>query len=96
MTTRAATFAIFAVAGLVVVITAGVFVHARSARAHSLNHRRALGAFVRATGLTDPCLSTSSRWNRTPSLAGPEAALADAPGLRDLDPAGSLVMRGAP
>lgn len=96
MTKRSATHAIVAVAGLVFVITASLFVHAHAARKRALGTRHALVAFVRATGLTDPCLSTSSRWNRMPSRVGPEAALADAPGLRDLDPAGSLVMRAVP
>lgn len=48
-------------------------------------------ALVRATGLADPFLSSSSRWLRYPSLAEPAAAHLDAPDGIDVDPGGMAI-----
>jgi hypothetical protein len=44
-----------------------------------------------AIGLADLALSSGARWLRHPSQVEPAAAIADAPGALDVDPAGALV-----
>lgn len=50
--------------------------------------RRALAGRL---GWADLALSSDARWLRHPSLSEPAAALQDAPGALDLDPAGALI-----
>lgn len=46
---------------------------------------------ARATGLADLALSSNARWMRHPSQVEPAAAIADAPGALDADPAGAWI-----
>lgn len=84
------------VCGLAIVAVASLLAFHPPSAAARASAAPALEAFVRATGLVDPCMSTVSRANRAPSRALPADALADGPGLRDLDPARALVLRAAP
>lgn len=62
--------------------------HRRSASESAWAAQRRIAA---ATGLTDPFLSSGSRWLRHPSLAEPGAASADAPDGLDVDPGGLAI-----
>lgn len=61
-------------------------------RSHADAPARALRVeLARATGLPDLALSSNARWMRHPSQVEPAAALADAPGALDADPAGAWI-----
>ena len=52
-------------------------------------------AIVRATGLSELALSTTSSWLRHPTLAAPSAGASEAPLGLDVDPAGAVIPRRA-
>lgn len=48
-------------------------------------------ALASRVGLADLALSSDARWLRHPSQAEPAAAISDAPGALDVDPAGAWI-----
>ena len=62
---------------------------ARARRDEGASGRTARSALARALGLPDLALSSDARWLRHPSQAEPAAAISDAPGALDVDPAGA-------
>lgn len=62
--------------------------HAQWTRSQDADARRARLEVVRLTGLPELALSSGARWLRHPSQVEPAAALSDAPGALDVDPAG--------
>jgi hypothetical protein len=72
-------------------ISTGIDARARSVTGRAQQAHAA--RIVRATGLSELALSTSSTWLRHPSLAAPSAAVSDAPLGLDVDPAGATIAR---
>lgn len=73
---------------LCALVLAGVCAHAQWARGQDEEGRRARLEVVQLTGLAELALSSNARWLRHPSQVEPAAALSDAPGALDVDPAG--------
>lgn len=81
-----------AAASLSVVLLLGAVVLDAARRRDAEGDARALRvALARAIGLPDLALSSGARWLRYPSQAEPAAALSDAPGALDADPAGAWI-----
>lgn len=81
-----------ALAGLVLGVIA-VDARVRTSAGHEAEERNA--AIVRATGLPELALSTTSSWLRHPALAAPSAGASEAPLGLDVDPAGAVIPRRA-
>jgi hypothetical protein len=79
------------VLGVVATLLAAVALDADRRRGSDAPGRARRGALVRATGLADLALSSDARWLRHPSHTEPGAALSDAPGALDVDPAGAWI-----
>lgn len=72
-------------------LLAGVAWDAARRREHEETARALRIELARTLGLPDLALSSNARWLRHPSQAEPGAALADAPGALDADPAGAWI-----
>jgi hypothetical protein len=77
----------------VLVIGVAVVVDARGRAATARSEREQNASIVRATGLSELALSTSSTWLRHPTLSPPSAGASDAPLGLDVDPAGAVIPR---
>ena len=80
--------ALGAVLGLALV---GVTLDASRRRHGDHAARDARARLAASTGLPDLALSSGARWLRHPSQAEPAAAISDAPGALDVDPAGGWI-----
>ncbi len=76
---------------LVLSIALGLDARSRVAEGRAVTEASA--RVVRATGLPELVLSTTSSWLRHPALSPPSAGAADAPVGLDVDPAGASVPR---
>jgi len=81
-----------AVAVLVLCVSGGGLAwHAQERRRADNEARTTQRALVHAMGFADLALSSSTRWIRHPSQVEPHAAVQDAPGALDTDPAGAWI-----
>ncbi|UJR82759.1 hypothetical protein [Sandaracinus amylolyticus] len=70
---------------------AGVVLDAARRRGDGAHARAMRVELARTIGLPDLALSSGARWLRHPSQVEPAAALSDAPGALDVDPAGAWI-----
>ena len=90
MTSRRRSTDFFAAAGVLVLLTGGMFLHAARAERAAAGARSRTAAMVRELELTDLCLFPEANYTRHLSQADVHTAFQDAPGALEHFPSGSL------
>ena len=70
---------------------AAIVAHAASLRGERAAASERRARLAEGLGLADLALSSGARWLRHPSQVEPAAAIQDAPGALDVDPAGAWI-----